>query len=153
MITNPNRHVSPQWTLAKLRRATSRKAAADYFEDYWQGWIAGPMLGRIDNGGWARLALACIAVESLAYFWKPLAGWQGLQVPGTGGQQLPVLSGSELGSQAAFRWMFREIFSTHSPQGIQPDDLSVIAYKVFRCGLAHRGLSKNCLDTHWLGVI
>ena len=49
--------------------------------------------------------------------------------------------------------MFCEIFAGHEPKSLSRDRLAEVVYKVFRCGLAHRGLSKNCLKTQWLGVI
>jgi hypothetical protein len=49
--------------------------------------------------------------------------------------------------------MFRLVFSGEQPPALTIEQLAEVVYKVFRCGLAHRGLSKDCIDSGWLGVI
>lgn len=158
-IPDSERKCSPDWRLDQLGVATSRSDAADYLEDFWSGWIAAPMMNHIPHGGWAQLTLACMAVEASALFWKPYAAWTGVHWVRTGKPDLPVQKPAgtrlhdEFHSEAAFGCMFCEVFRGKEPATIALRDLAQVTYKVFRCGLAHRGLSKDCLDSEWLGVI
>lgn len=155
MVFDDNeRCISPRWKLDTLKQATTRTHAATYFIDYWEGWIAAPMSGSGAHGGWAQLTLACLAVEAAAQFWKPISAWKPLTwTRASDSKVLPLVKSGELASEAAFSAMFCEIFAGHEPKSLSRDRLAEVVYKVFRCGLAHRGLSKNCLKTKWLGVI
>jgi hypothetical protein len=159
-LEDKERCVSPKWKLDTLKLATSRAHAAAYLEDFWGGWIAEPMLSPGNHGGWAQLTLACLAVEATAQFYKPFSKWQGLQ---WSGPDRPVsledkkAKHPSLTSTAAFCFMFELIFKGQEPSTIPAHHLSLISYRVFRCGLAHRGLSQDLsttsLKTNWLGVI
>jgi hypothetical protein len=157
-LRDDERWVSPSWKLDGLKKINTLHDAANYFQDYWDGWIAAPMLGSIANGGWARMTLACLSVEACAYFWRPISSWQGVAWPQAGSKRLVWRSVDELWSGTAFCWMFREVFTTEAPASIPIDTLADVAYDAFRCGLAHRGLSKNAASSRhvagpWHGVI
>lgn len=159
-IPSKDRWASPSWKLDALEAATTHRQAVTYFQDFWDGWIAAPMVGPMAHGGWARLTLACLAVEACALFWKPLSEWRRLEWPMPGTGKPLVKSNDELSSTWAFCWVFREVFKGEEPQGIRIEVLAEVCYRVFRCGLAHRGLSKSKepisdggVTTKWLGVI
>lgn len=159
-IAADERWASRSWKLDKLKSATSLHEAADYLQDFWDGWIAAPMRGDMAHGGWARLTLACLATEACALYWRPLTQWSGKEWPTPGSGKPVKKSATELASTWAFCWMFREVFRGEEPAGMSIEDLAEVCYRVFRCGLAHRGISKSggpipgCrAPTNWLGVI
>jgi hypothetical protein len=155
MVFNDNeRCISPKWKLDTLKQAGNRAHAAAYLTDFWEGWIAAPMNGPGAHGGWAQLTLASLAVEAAAQFWRPTTTWKGVTwTSPSKSQPSQLIKSGELASEASFCFMFCEIFAGHEPKSLSRDRLAEVVYKVFRCGLAHRGLSKNCLKTKWLGVI
>lgn len=148
-INDDDRKVSHSWTLKDLKAAKSSSQAADYLADFWGIWIASPML-KLGGDGWAQLTLACLAVEATAQFWLPTSKWSNTKWRG---KKVYDMGKKELRSEASFCRMFCEIFDGCEPQSIALRKLAEVVYKVFRCGLAHRGLSKDCLNTKWLGVI
>lgn len=162
LIPDHERYCSPHWKLDRLNEAVTRQDATDYLTDYWAEWIAKPMRGPIPQGGWAQVTLGCLAVEACAWFLRPYSRWVGTQWPHTSGKprDIPKDQGPKprslherLNSEAAFCWVFRLAFTGYEPQGLTIEKLAEVAYTVFRCNLAHRGLSKDCADSDWLGVI
>jgi hypothetical protein len=162
LIPDHERCCSPHWRLDRLKKAVTRHEATDYLADYWTGWIAMPMRGPIPQGGWAQVTLGCLAVEACAWFLRPYSSWAGVEWPHTTKKPLiiPRSQGAkprslheQLNSEAAFCWVFRHVFNGYEPQGLSIEKLAEVTYTVFRCSLAHRGLSKDCADSDWLGVI
>lgn len=141
-----DRLASRQFKLSELQRFGTREEAADYLEDFWSGWIANPMLNPVADGAWAQLTLACLAVEASSYWWRPISRWKGQLFDGTKLWK----NSHELRSGAAFGFMFCRMFPGDAPNTMSVEELASITYRVFRCGLAHRGLSKS---NAWLGVI
>ena len=155
-LEDTDRMCSPKWTLTQLKEVTTRQRASDYLEDFWSGWIAAPMLEPIPHGGWAQLTLACLAVEATASFFRTIDEWKNHDWH-NGNSHLSMVrtqSGQEeLYSKRAFCSMFELIFGNDVPDGVGVVDLGIVTYGVYRCGLAHRGLSKDEGSAGWLGVI
>lgn len=147
---------SSDHTLAQVLALRTRIGAANYIESFWRGWISDPMTA-VSGHGWTEVTLACLAVESSAYFWDEPSGWSARgnwsDANGTAHGLVRRRSPFELASMASFCVMFEEIYAGEQPSGVSLKELAEQVFRVYRCGLAHRGLSHRGARGQYIGMI